>query len=94
MSLRNDIAINSMFCPICHHSTLKPHWMGEYNLEWHKCSHCAYMELKSHTKSRVVEVLTVETIEPLNIIDKPIYISNNHQTTKNESDDNASIDSA
>ena len=84
--LRFDINFNSYVCPKCHNSTFSEHIMQEYQREWNKCTFCGYMELKTITVARIINVLKPEQLsEPfvdplLEIIDKTLDMNSDAES--------------
>ena len=60
--LHSDISICSFICPNCHRASFGEHFMAEYSREWNKCSGCGYMESKTTTRARILNVLAPEEL--------------------------------
>ena len=67
MSNAQNISVSRYFCPLCHQTTFREHWMGEYRHLWNKCPSCGYMELKKDTENRILSVFAPDKLtEPFN----------------------------
>lgn len=63
--LHSDMSKLLFLCPLCGGCTFAQHSMLEYARDWNKCPSCGYMEEKTVSRNRVINVLAPDKlVEP------------------------------